>query len=186
MTAISGQKWLGLFPKSDPLGSLARTLLASSQWASTTCYLTWRVWATPSKRSVFRLAPSMPRTAGIGSGFWPTPASTDGPHGGLVTPRKAREGGNLVEAVSARTMWPTPTSRDHKDTGDCANVKVNGLLGRAVEPSLSGGALSPDWVEWLMNFPLGWTEVPGFDGPKSPTSRASKKARRTASSGSEP
>ena len=42
---------------------------------------------------------------------WPTPRATDGTHGGRVTPRKSREGGNLVEAVSART-FATPTSRE--------------------------------------------------------------------------
>lgn len=25
-------------------------------------------------------------------------------------------------------------------------------------PSTDGGQLSPTWVEWLMGFPLGWTE----------------------------
>lgn len=23
----------------------------------------------------------------------------------------------------------------------------------------NGGQLNPDWVEWLMGFPIGWTEV---------------------------
>ena len=32
--------------------------------------------------------------------MWPTPVSTDGSHGGRVTPREGREGGNLIEAVS--------------------------------------------------------------------------------------
>ena len=79
--------------------------------------------------------------------------------------------------------WPTPTSRDHKD-GDahsCQNVPVNGLLGREVHmlptPSsayavgssggsrgadlrnAAGGSLSPDWVEWLMGVPIGWTSM---------------------------
>jgi len=45
--------------------------------------------------------------------LWPTPRSTDGSHGGRVTPCKSREGGNLIEAVSA-AMWPTPTVGDSK------------------------------------------------------------------------
>ncbi len=200
MTATSGRKWLGLFPKSDQLGLLARMLLASSQWASTSCYLTWRVWATPSRRSVFRLAPSTPRTAGIGSGLWPTahgfsqdgrsngpsgnelgravnrslgptPAATDGTHGGRVTPRKSREGGNLVEAVSARTLWPTSTARDWKS----GKGKMQSERGRTAGPSLSeatGGSLNPDWVEWLMGFPVGWTAL---EPSEMPLSRRSSK-----------
>ena len=42
---------------------------------------------------------------------WPTPRGTDGTHGGLVTPRKSKEGGNLIEAVSMN-LWPTPAARD--------------------------------------------------------------------------
>jgi hypothetical protein len=42
---------------------------------------------------------------------YPTPRSTDGTHGGRVTPRKSREGGNLIEHLSAE-MWPTPNATD--------------------------------------------------------------------------
>jgi len=46
--------------------------------------------------------------------MWPTPTATLGTNGGRVTPRKGREGGTLIEAVSVRT-WPTPTARDWRD-----------------------------------------------------------------------
>jgi hypothetical protein len=54
-------------------------------------------------------------------------------------------------------MWPTPTGRDHKDTGDCENVEDNGLLGRVVGPTKTNGSLNPAWVEWLMGYPQHWT-----------------------------
>ena len=41
-----------------------------------------------------------------------------------MTPRKSREGGNLIEAVSNR-RWPTPTARDWKDGASIGNVPVN-------------------------------------------------------------
>ena len=85
-------------------------------------------------------------------------------------------------------LWPTPTSRDYKDGSaqSCQNVPVNGSLGRAVHmyatpqardyrtgqasrwesPDRSrnlndqmGGQLNPDWVEWLMGFPIGYTSL---------------------------
>lgn len=91
-------------------------------------------------------------------------------------------------------MWPTPTSRDHKDgtAQACANVPVNALLGRAVhmypamdagaakgrgeasaaDRSRLGGSLNPEWVEWLMGYPPGWTDC----GPsETPSSRRSSK-----------
>jgi len=82
-------------------------------------------------------------------------------------------------------MWPTPASRDWKDGSAeaCKNVPVNHLLGRAVHrwptpqaddasnvfpkenrretlvKKVGGGQLNPNWVEWLMGFPVGWTDL---------------------------
>ena len=75
---------------------------------------------------------------------WPTPTSMDGTHGGRVTPRKSREGGNLIEAVSA-AMFPTPAARDHKSG---KGRKENGHTPQL--PEVVGGQLNPTWVEWLM------------------------------------
>lgn len=71
-----------------------------------------------------------------------------------VTGRNVQKG--LARAVQ---MWPTPTTRDHKDTGDCQNVLVNSLLGRAVGPSREHGSLNPTWVEWLQGYPTGWLDL---------------------------
>ena len=54
-----------------------KTLLASSIWNSTRCFLTWKVQATPAKRLIFRLAESMPTTFAIESGLLPTPTAED-------------------------------------------------------------------------------------------------------------
>lgn len=40
--------------------------------------------------------------------------------------------------ATERSSWPTPTSRDHKDGAECANVSLNSLLGR---------------VAWLAHWP---------------------------------
>jgi hypothetical protein len=55
------------------------------------------------------------------------------------------------------SMWPTPTSRDHKDGSCTPNVPVNGLLGRAVwngstAPTEKRGQLNPAFVCWLMGY----------------------------------
>jgi hypothetical protein len=85
---------------------------------------------------------------------WPTPVATDGSHGGRVTPRKGREGGNLVEAISAR-MYPTPTTQDAANNGGPSHSERNTPPLNAVV----GGTLNPDWVEWLMGWPVGWTDT---------------------------
>jgi hypothetical protein len=94
--------------------------------------------------------------------------------------RHAANGVNKQMGLRDLVMWPTPTSRDWKDGSAqaCANVPANGLLGREVHrwptpggsrpndtnevsgrlANVTGGALNPTWVEWLMGFPLGWTD----------------------------
>lgn len=74
-------------------------------------------------------------------------------------------GGNLLEQV-ARTFWPTPMSRDGKDTGDMTRVNARDgrpadTLPRVVFDAHPGeiAPLSPDWVETLMGLPVGWTAV---------------------------
>jgi len=116
---------------------------------------------------------------------WPTPTSTLGTKGGLVTPTKAREGGTLIEALSARTTWPTPTVCGNYNrkgasptSGDCLATAVlkcatptagDWRSGKASQATMErnsrplreqiGGSLNPTWVEWLMGWPLGWTDL---------------------------
>lgn len=86
---------------------------------------------------------------------WPTPTSSLGTNGGRVTPRKAREGGTLIEALSART-FATPTARDWK-SGKASQTTME-RNSRPLSEQI-GGLLNPVWVEWLMGWPLGWTDL---------------------------
>lgn len=51
-------------------------------------------------------------------------------------------------------MFPTPTASEADRGGK--GYRHEGL--RCVIPEESG-QLNPDWVEWLMGFPPGWTEA---------------------------
>lgn len=100
-----------------------------------------------------------PTSLNMAARLWPTPRSTDGTNGGLVTPRKSRNGGNLIEAVSME-MFPSPKARDWR-TGDRPE---NREARHWRTPDLNdvaapGGQLNPDWVEWLMGWPVGWTSL---------------------------
>lgn len=115
---------------------------------------TWPRWGMMrGGECLERMTPAL-GTGGTGSGLWPTPVATDGSHGGRVTPSKGREGGNLVEAVSAR-MYPTPTTQDAANNGGPSQSERNTPPLNAVV----GGTLNPDWVEWLMGWPVGWTDT---------------------------
>jgi len=78
-------------------------------------------------------------------------------------------------------LWPTPTAALSRSGGsDCAGVRKPANLADAVKTkkaemgkdcSLAAsntpqrGSLNPQWVEWLMGFPIGWT---AFDASVMP------------------
>src|SRR3990167_713017 len=135
--------------------------------------------------TIYLRRPLVPRTSVIESSLWRTPsaqlagenkeylASLRDKYGGL--PRKGRrvynpkDGKHIILTLNRQVkLWPTPTTGDHKDTGDSVSlgrVPVNSLLGRAVGPTKAGGSLNPTWVEWLMGFPLGWTDLEDSETP---------------------
>ena len=160
MTVTSGLKCLELYRNSGPLGSLVRTLLESSIWRSTRCTLTWKIKDTPSRRLLFRLAPLTRRTGGTEYVSWagndqraiyfiPTPRAQN-----IKTSEKAkRERKSSPGLVDYIQMFPTPKAQNCRGDG-----KPHGNGGPSLDV-VAGGALNPDWVEWLMGFPVGWTEV---------------------------
>jgi len=114
-----------------------------------------RMWPTPNKRDWKDSGASQGARKSPNLGtvvHWPTPRSTDGTHGGRVTPRKSRNGGNLIEAVS-KEMFTTPCA---DDTGHRKKKYAQG--GSALSNQI-GGQLNPTWVEWLMGVPIGWSDL---------------------------
>ena len=88
---------------------------------------------------------------------WPTPRAQDGPHG------PARD------SFGDKVRWPTPASRDYrnphaKDSIAFQQRQENPRGVNLVEEMQRrqegiGGQLNPDWVEWLMGWPIGWTDL---------------------------
>ena len=56
--------------------------------------------------------------------------------------------------------WPTPTVNDSKNNGSPSQYRrtSNGKPRDLQLNAVVGGALNPTWVEWLMGWPLGWTD----------------------------
>ena len=54
MTARSGRKCFESYGKFSQIGSLAKMFLGSSEWNSTTCFLTWKARST-SRHLIFRI-----------------------------------------------------------------------------------------------------------------------------------
>ena len=178
MTDISGHTYFPLFKPNDPLGAFSRMFMGMSLWASTKCYLTWNVKPTPQGRSLFQLAPQTLRTDATEFGSspetWPTPtASQRGSRSeDLIVNRstvKRRESGQQrgMDLQTAAKMWPTPQASDNRDRGcmEDPSIKRRIKMGKqiglttAVKETRSSGSLNPQWVEWLMGYPEGWTDL---------------------------
>jgi len=78
---------------------------------------------------------------------------------------------NLMAQVMER--WRTPQARDGDPRGT-QNPEKRKAGGHSVGlDDQVGGSLNPTWVEWLMGFPLGWTDL----GPSE-----TRSSRRSSSS----
>ena len=99
--------------------------------------------------------------------IWPTPQSRDYRSGDAIdsprTQRKMAAGwsSNLNDVVK----WSTPTVQDSKNNGAKSQMERNSLPLNAQV----GGSLNPTWVEWLMGWPLGWTDLKPLETDKSPS-----------------
>ena len=98
--------------------------------------------------------------------LWPTPRASAAMAEKIENIQKrGTQRGKLEESVA---MWPTPSAGMHKqdvnDKGRYArDIQEKGyqvMLPAAVKiRGKDGGTLNPNWVEWLMAFPTGWTDL---------------------------
>jgi len=109
---------------------------------------------------------------------YPTPRAGDGDAGPELA--RVRHGKNLRTVVEQRfpeeavsqpalatppSIWPTPRASEWKGTGPLGSksheyrVDKHYLDATVQEAEHATGPLSPDWVEWLMGFPIGWTDL---------------------------
>ena len=135
MTVTSGRKCLGLLKNLSRLGLLLKMCLTSSIWHSTAQKLTWKPKATPRNRLLFQLVESTRGTSEGDFGLWPTPAVT-------VTGGPTGLGG-----------------------GSGNRKKLYKMVGEDVGKKMASGSLNPEWEEWLMGYPIGWTELEDSETP---------------------
>ena len=123
----------------------------------------------------------------IASLLWPTPTAVTRPMEGNVRMYRAKiEAGEMTEeeaeAILGKSvwqaqgkvpaMWPTPTTQENEHPNAVYNKNGRRICSggsthsmnladtvKALEPAQTTGKLNPMWVEWLMGFPLGWTDL---------------------------
>ena len=100
--------------------------------------------------------------------LWPTPVHSEARQGLQI--RRDGKKGTQTSLSTAVLTWPTPRTK-----GMCGGSGSWDLLNKntTVEEARlmgagNGGQLNPPWVEWLMGWPIGWTDLKPLEMDKSP------------------
>ena len=180
--AECGNTWRGWLAKYDRATSLWRTAQCSFLEDLTECLeilprsgmtrdgLLWELptlerrtnvtdfgsWPTPTVSGNYNKKGLSP-TSGDGlatavmKSMWPTP-----------TVQGLNGGSNSRSAAMKRGMWPTTTAHNAKET----NAPSEAARNTPTLAAQAGGALNPDWVEWLMGWPIGHTDLKQLETAK--------------------
>jgi hypothetical protein len=161
----SGEKWQGSFTKYSP---------DSCSWKTHQCSLlgdldefseTWPQWGLMRNGECWEQQTLAQTISGIVFGLNPSEInSPPPPHIYIWTTPTAhmsketnapsehrRNTPTLTAQVNQR--WPTPDASAHKYRLSGNSQQSNSLM------ALAGGKLNPDWTEWLMGWPPGWTDL---------------------------
>ena len=117
------------------------------------------LWPTPTVCGNYNKK-GLSKTSGDGLATavakWPTPQASDNKQRATANSTARRmELKKQISLEAAVKFWPTPTSHNAKEGAYPAEFTRN-------TPTLSaqaGGTLNPTWTEWLMGWPLGWTDL---------------------------
>ena len=119
----------------------------------------WRKGKTPNPQDFVRM--------------WPTPKASDYKGSGPAGTKSAEHDLKKHNLKGVVMFYPTPTTGAGLcgGTGNFQQLKKLQEAGEITEEERrnmsqgNGGQLNPTWVEWLMGFPLGWTDLNALETP---------------------
>lgn len=95
--------------------------------------------------------------------LWPTPSASDRGRtainpivtkNGTIRHKNKQGGQNFARLDQVAALFPTPTENCGNGAGHPERKQGSPNLQTQI-----GGPLNPAWVEWLMGFPIGWTDL---------------------------
>jgi hypothetical protein len=115
-----------------------------------------------------------PLTSAKDGFYLPTPTASEG--GYNKSPGNNAKIRPSLTTMARKNLWPTPTNRDHKGGFQYGRIRYGKpsteTLDQTVQAYRPGGLLNPDptavktfgqlnpqWVEWLMGYEIGHTEL---------------------------
>ena len=183
MIASSGMRLLELYPSKNASGLLAKMLkgllTSKTAWCSDRSTMTWKAKVSKCKVLLFQLAVKVrgikENVSGLSAAMYPTPtpACEEGGEqsnrveqtksGGFLLRKKNNPnmtyGAKLSDAMlflEKEKMLPTPTNSEHKYRLKGNTQESNCLEAKARR---AGGKLNPNFVEFLMGYPMNWTKI---------------------------
>lgn len=137
--ATCGQICLELYGKQDQLGLCVKMLKDTLPAGLIASAMIWKVKDMKSGRSLFQLAPLNRRTFATEFGLLRTPLALEGSESWVSVDKRRQK---------MRENGDNRTGNLYKLTHEAQ--KLDGVM---------GGVLRPEFVEWMMGYPIGWTDV---------------------------
>jgi hypothetical protein len=121
-----------------------------------------------------QMSPSMKKCGWQEPRMWRTPAAANGSQGPKSKAhyeKCLKTGESMITLVDqvrhTPKLWPTPQASDNRDRGcmEDPSIKRRQKIGKqiglstAVKETRSSGSLNPNWVEWLMGYEIGYTDL---------------------------
>lgn len=109
-------------------------------------------WQPGSEWDRNKIAHTLPKAVAL----WPTPKAQN--HKGASSAPNRQGAPDLQTVVK---MLPTPTTPRPHDSESTVGKYMPSQNQQDLTAAVAkeGGQLNPDWVEWLMGFPPGWTDI---------------------------
>ena len=160
MIDTSGRRCSELSPSCARVALSVRTFLESSRLPPGRWSRIWSVLAITSSCLILRLRLSELGTddqeySSSESRMWPTPTARDCKGANslkhLTQPKTPGNNHHVRQLANAVKLFTTPCAENAQGThggNNCRSLRTD-----------VAGQLNPTWVEWLMGFPPGWTDL---------------------------
>ena len=154
-SVISSLKCSGLSPSLSRITSSVKTYLESCQLPLKTLSRVWSVKAIGASCLILKLRLSERRIGEKESSLW---LSTLTAYSGTKGRSAAWAKGKTPTPQEFVRLYPT-----HRVGGSKGSSPVGVKHGDLA--AVIGGQLNPEWTEWFMGFPIGWTELEPSETP---------------------
>jgi hypothetical protein len=148
------KKWMWPTPQAaDHLANQSETLEA------------WEKRAAEKKKEGINLQFALRHAVQKDPTMWPTPKASGQEKLDTLIKRKGVRAAVQHNLTAAVEMWPTPTVNDSKNNAGPSQFRRKGTnLNVAVaKRGTDGGTLNPTWVEWLMGYQEGYTDLKDWE-----------------------